>query len=591
MNKPFICILFLWMGALPLLAEPLVKSVVSRGMPLRDFAELITRASVADVNIVVSREASDVPVRVFIANSSVEELVRAVCASHGLWYRVTGNGRFLQIMTLDEYRQGVNLYTEETVEVLPILYPPPREIGDSLARLFQDRVVWDPPREDMEDELERMERALDRMDSLGDRATLVQNDENTSGNSTRRNDQTFRRNDPRLRDRSLRDERRSLSTEREGEQNLDEVAERQERELALLRDGIRPARGFTDEESRRPGLVYVSASPAANALIFRSSDPASLERVKSVAQQLDRPRAQVLLEVRVLDLKLGDELVSGVDWLFQDGPDNQPNKRSGGMSRGLTADPGGLIQSSDPLTLLPQGTGLDPLAAVFSVVTENVRARIQLLEEEQRVTTLATPSLMVSDNEASRVFIGSEVTVLQRVEPRVDFVGTENPVPTVSYEVDSPRRRIGSTLLITPKIHADGTVTIRLLQEDTRLGPQRVIQFGQTANDQFTSQDVEERSVTTTVLARTGDTVAIGGLIRETSGFEESGVPLLRRIPLLGRAFSRRRDLTERSELIVLIRPTVILSPDQSQPATDTFLRRNATHPSRGTTLRGEDTP
>jgi general secretion pathway protein D len=559
-----------------LFAETRVQSVFSRGMPLRDFAELITRASGAEVNIVVSREAAEIPVRVFIAESSVEELIRAVCASHGLWYRVTGNGRFLQIMTLEEYRQGVNLYTEETVEVLPILYPPPSEIGDTLARLFQDRVVWDPPQEDLKDELDRMKRALDRMDSLGDRATLVQGGRTGTG-GLGRDDQIFRRDDRRLREREFRDDRVRTTRDGFGDQNLDEVAERQEREAALLRETIRPARDFTDEESRRPGLVYVSASPAANALIFRSSDPVSLERVKSVAQQLDRPRAQVLLEVRVLDLRLGTELTSGVDWLFQDGPDNQPNKRSGGMSRGITATPGGLIQSSDPVSLLPQGTGIDPLAAVFSVVTENVRARIQLLEEENRVRTLATPSLMVSDNEASRVFIGSEVTVLERVAPRIDFVGTENPVPTFTFEVDSPRRRIGSTLLITPKIHADGTVTIRLLQEDTRLGPQRVIRFGQTEADQFTAQDVEERSVTTTVLTRTGDTVAIGGLIREHSEVQESGVPVLRSLPLLGRAFQRSRDVTERSELIVLIRPTVILTPDQAQPASEAFLQRNST--------------
>lgn len=576
--KPLLLCLGLFLPVLLSAEPPQITSVFSRGMALRDFAELITRGDNARTNIVVSREAADVPVRIFIAESNVEELIRAICSSHGLWYRVSANGRFLQIMTLEEYRQGVNLYTEETVEVLPILYPPPHEIGDALARLFQDRVVWDPPPGDQEQELERLERAFERMDSLSDRATLIQDSTQRSGSLSRdRDSRILDRRDPRLRDRDFT--RNRTSDRNQNETDMDQVAERQAREQALLREGIMPMRDFAEEEARRPGLVYVSASAASNTLILRSSDPASLERVKSVAQQLDRPRAQVLLEVRVLDLSLGNELVSGVDWLFQDGPDNQPNKRSGGMSRGITAEPGGRIEASDPLSLLPQGTGLDPRAAVFSVVTENVRARIQFLEEENRVTTLATPSLMVSDNEASRVFIGSEVTVLERVEPRVDFIGTENPVPTVTYQVDSPRRRIGSTLVITPKIHADGTVTIRLLQEDTRLGPQRVIQFGQTATDQFTSQDVEERSVTTTVLARSGDTVAIGGLIREHSGLEESGVPLLRSIPLLGRAFSKTRTTRSRSELIVLIRPTVALTPGEARPASDRYLRDNTTHP------------
>jgi len=129
--------------------------------------------------------------------------------------------------------------------------------------------------------------------------------------------------------------------------------------------------------------------------------------------------------------------------------------------------------------------------------------------------------------------------------------------------VTSPRERIGTTLLITPKIHADRTVTIRLLQEETQLGSQRTVEYGQTAADQFTSQDIEERSVTTTVLAKDGHAVAIGGLIRERDEERETGVPLLMHIPLLGELFKRTTRSATRSELLVLIRPRVLLAPGE----------------------------
>jgi len=157
--------------------------------------------------------------------------------------------------------------------------------------------------------------------------------------------------------------------------------------------------------------------------------------------------------------------------------------------------------------------------------------------------------------------------VLEKVEPETTFVGTENPQQVTTYNVTSPRERIGTTLLITPKIHADRTVTIRLLQEETQLGSRRTIEYGQTAMDQFTSQDIEERSVTTTVLAKDNHAVAIGGLIRERDEERKTGVPLLMHIPLLGELFKRTTLSETRSELLVLIRPRVLLAPGEGETA------------------------
>jgi len=114
----------------------------------------------------------------------------------------------------------------------------------------------------------------------------------------------------------------------------------------------------------------------------------------------------------VLDIQLGNEEARGVDWLFQQGPGSDGIMLSGGRATGVTAEPGNVIRSSDT-ALVPQGTGLDPLATVFNLVSADVRARVQFLRDEQRIRSLATPSLLVADNEASRIFIGSEVTVLE----------------------------------------------------------------------------------------------------------------------------------------------------------------------------------
>lgn len=247
---------------------------------------------------------------------------------------------------------------------------------------------------------------------------------------------------------------------------------------------------------------------------------------------------------------------------------------SGGRSTGITAEPGSAIRSSDPLSLVPQGTGLDPLATVFNLVSADVRARIQLLQDERRIRAMATPSLLVADSEASRIFIGSEVTVLEKVEPETEYYGENNENSRTTYTVTAPRKRIGTTLLITPKIHADRTVTIRLLQEETELGSGRTVQYGQTGTDQFTSQDVKERSVITTVLAKDGSAIAIGGLIRRWEDDRETGIPLLMDIPILGNLFKRTLRSEGRSELLVLIQPRVLLAPGEEKADAEEWLRQ-----------------
>lgn len=560
-----------------------IESLFVRDIALRDFAELMTRGCAAEWKVLVSEQAGEKRISFYLSDTGIEETLRAICATYGLWYRRSPRSDIIQIVTLAEYQQGLNLYAEEAVEVVPVMYPAPEEIGDALARLFQDRVIWDPPPADIADDMRRIESALDRMDTLADRATLVDtenlNDANSGSRSRFDNNSNNRRKGDSWNNRSDRGDRRSSGRTAE-ERTIQDVAE-QQRRVQEVQQAARGLPGEMGERSNRPGLVYIAASPSANALILRSSDASSIETIKEVIRQLDKPKPQVLLEVKVLDLQFGEDEALGVDWLFQSGSGKGGTTIGGGRATGVTADPGNLIQISDLTTLVPRGTGIDPLSTVFSIVSDNVRARLQFLQDEQRVRSLATPSLLVADNEASRVFIGSEVTVLERVEPQTDYIGTENPQPVTTYSVTSPRKRIGTTLLITPKIHADRTVTIRILQEETRLGSERTVKYGSGVNDQFTSQDVEERSVTTTVLGCDGHTIAIGGLIRTHESERETGVPVLMHIPYLGHLFKRTVRSETRSELLVLIQPHVLLAPGEGATVSQKFLERLSQHPDR----------
>jgi general secretion pathway protein D len=315
-------------------------------------------------------------------------------------------------------------------------------------------------------------------------------------------------------------------------------------------------------------------------LLLRSSDPDAVAEVAEVIQKLDKPKPQVLLEVKVLDLILDDGSSFGLDWIFKS------KNWSGGRSTGSmeSAAYGNsfaqiLAPGSAENNLFPMnGSGLDPKSTVLQFVNNDIAARIQALQESGRIVSLATPNLCVADGEASRIFIGKTTTVLTSVDVQSYTIGNDRPVVSEIVNPETERMNVGTTLLITPRIHADRTTTIRIVQEDSKLGESPTINYG--TGRSFQSQDVDMRTVTTTVVASDGKLSAIGGLIREQVEHRNAGVPGIMNIPYIGVAFKTTLKKTQRRELLILIRPFILLGPEETEPTTQRFMARLSEHPS-----------
>jgi general secretion pathway protein D len=236
--------------------------------------------------------------------------------------------------------------------------------------------------------------------------------------------------------------------------------------------------------------------------------------------------------------------------------------------------------------LTPRGAGLDTRSLALSVVTDTVAARLQLLADRGQVVTLATPNLCVADNEASRVFIGDEIAILTDLAFETIF-DDEGNIVSQQPEPTTERRQIGTSLVITPTIHADRTATIRLAHSESTEGPLReVFSF---EGESFQSQDIAQRSVTTTVVAQDGQIAAIGGLVREGVEDRRIGIPLLMDIPYLGALFRTTIKARERRELLVLVRPYILLAPGEAEDVSRDFLERISLHPSAADDLPALD--
>lgn len=222
-------------------------------------------------------------------------------------------------------------------------------------------------------------------------------------------------------------------------------------------------------------------------------------------------------------------------------------------------------------------------ALLATVVSDNFEARLQLLEKEDRVTQLATPILLTSNQEVSRFFVGSEIPIVTGYTPgSTNNNGINGVTVTVQPAAMYTQRKVGNTLLLTPNINADNTVNIQVLVEQssvTKNGATILVSNGFGKLDEQQIDTVEEKTFSGSVIAKDNNTVAVGGLIQESAGNRERKVPFLGDIPLLGFFFREEGQSRERTELVVLIRPHVINSPAEAEMLSKTLMRQNSAHP------------
>ncbi len=538
----------LFLLAAPLLAQtpapavPRLRSLMVREAPV-EYAMWILSGAWGR-HIVVTDAAKPIAVRAFLQDIDCMSALKAICRAHGLWYREDPESGVLYVETLEEYVGNASRDSHKFVEVVTIVYPRAEDVAASLEQVFNDMVVYNPPEDEDGDPASDIDRALDRMDQLSDRATMVEDSAaSSSGASSRRSS----------RNRNLV----GLDNVRDYYRDMDRL---NRDNAAVISEGDDGA-----PRASSPSVVFVAVARDANAILLRSSDRATLQQVREVIAQLDRPKPQVLLEVRILSLDVTDEEDRQLDLLFGSG-DGAPLK--GGFVGGYDNGPvGGLTTAMDSL-----GT-FNANAAALQYLSERLSLRLKWLDERGKVRRLATPNLMVSDYEASRIFVGKETSIILSVETSTTFTGSETATPTTSTTADIERADIGTTLVITPKIHADGTCTIRILQENAEEGNAKNMSYGPDAERiEYQTTDVIKQSIVSTIVAKSGETLALGGLVSTIDSETTARVPYLADIPWIGPLLFERKNREKAvEELIVLVRPHVILTPGDARRVSHGF--------------------
>ena len=287
-----------------------------------------------------------------------------------------------------------------------------------------------------------------------------------------------------------------------------------------------------------PGIRMLKFHEPSKTIIIEDT-PENIKKVEKIIAHWDAMPKQVMIEARILEITLTDEMELGVEWAAILG-----DVRVGTSSFSRAVLPAGQEVSPVP----DSGSGL-----FFNLLTgsdsRQFAAAIDALQKKTNVNTLSTPKVLAIHGEPAKVQVGGQqgysvaTTNLGVTSENIQFIDT------------------GIVLEITPYIDDDGTVLLNVKPSITSAQLEEGIPVTRTA------------FVETWLLAKSGETVLIGGLIQDNITKTRSEVPCLGDLPLLGLLFGSRGRSVDKVELVILITPTVVDRKKKSVDEVEAIIR------------------
>jgi general secretion pathway protein D len=295
------------------------------------------------------------------------------------------------------------------------------------------------------------------------------------------------------------------------------------------------------------GKVQINADKATNSLIIMA-DKEDYDVVEAVIKKLDIPRSMVYIESLIMEVNATKSLELGVQWqLFDRTNVNNNNVVYGGGFSGT-----GALDAAKNL-LSPTGLAVGVLTEPFTfggITLSNISAIVNAVKTDDDFRILSTPQILTTDNEEARITVGENRPFQTRATTDISG-GTYE-----SFEY----RDVGKILKITPHVSEGRNVRLKLSLEVTSLDRLATVQTGLTAVKPVTNK----RTIDTTVLVQDNHTVVIGGLIDDNRTSNETKVPGLGDIPLLGWLFKTQSDANQRTNLYVFLTPRVVKNAEEA---------------------------
>jgi len=319
------------------------------------------------------------------------------------------------------------------------------------------------------------------------------------------------------------------------------------------------------QKSKKPGQtsfiqgeIKIVHDEATNSIIVRAT-PHDYAIIKKTIQTMDIIPKQVLIEVLIAEVTLGDATQFGVEWALRDdyakiggykGKDQIGNFNN--SLRSLNRD----NATGDLGDLLEIGKLATGLSYVFD--SDRLKVFLQAQADENKLNVLSSPNIMAADNQEARIEVGEEVPIVTSEYVPLDTGSSSNSNTSTSRSIEY--RNTGVILTVTPRINDKGLVAMDITQE--------VSQAQEISVDGIQSPVISNRKAETSLVVQNNQTVVIGGIIDTFEKRFMSGIPYLKDIPFIGFLFGTSATQKGKKELILLITPHVIETINEAESVT-----------------------
>ncbi len=338
-----------------------------------------------------------------------------------------------------------------------------------------------------------------------------------------------------------------------GDVHLISLSNAKAEDLALVINTLVERQRASGTDEQKPDTVLskdikVVADKSTNSLVV-TARPDEFEALSNIVSKLDVVRKQVFIEALIMEVNSEASFAFGINWAAAGEVGDVT------LIGGVSLNGGAVSLGSNKMASLPSGISIGAiLKDAFTVgnTTYNIQSILNAVKGNTDVEVLSTPQLLTLDNEEASVEVVDNIPFTKESTTRND-----NDFTTQSMDY----KDVGVKLKITPRISDDGSLRLEVEQEVSRV-TQGLITL--TNGEQLVAPTTRKRLVKTTILLQDGQTAVIGGLLDDQKSYNQSEVPGLGSIPVLGWLFKSRSKDTSRTNLFIFITPKVIRSAGDS---------------------------
>jgi general secretion pathway protein D len=308
-----------------------------------------------------------------------------------------------------------------------------------------------------------------------------------------------------------------------------------------------------DAKVSNVGDVRIIADESNNSLIIVATAQ-EYEIIRPIVNQLDVMPLQVLVDATIVEVTLTDDLKYGLQWYFN---------HSNGGSNSINSNGLGTI-STDTVAEMAAKAATGGFGYSFLSNSNDIGAVLNAQASNNNVNVISSPSLMVLNNQEASIQVGEEISLSTGT---VGIAGVTGGIGNNTTQLtQNQQRKTGVKLKIKPRVNANGLVTMEVTQS--------VEDVAETLKSGEVNPRISTREIESSVAIQSGETIVLGGLIKDKSTNGEGGIPLLHEIPVLGSLFGNKTKGQNKIELVVLITPRVVKSRQDANMITDEFKRK-----------------